>query len=495
MREQAVLTLDVGLTNCKASVFGVDGVLLAQQARRYPTSTPQPDRSEQDPAHWWEALAAATRELLAMPGVGSRDILAVSVTAHMHGLIALDERLQPLTRCWTLFDRRAEAEAREVRRRLGPGEAYRRTGGRLEGYTPAAKIAWLQEHESDLLARTSLFLAPKDMLRVMLGGEPVTDPVDAAGTLLWNLPTREWDESLTAAVGARPDQLPEVREPWAEAGRLSPEAAGALRLPPGLPLVVGSGDDIEVLGAGVVAPGQALEHIGTTGTVLVCTDRPVFDPAERLEVYPHPIQGRYLLGGATNAAGRSLEWAARLLGTGDPELPLVYLPPQEAPEPPIYLPLIKGERGLLWRAGATGAFVGLREEHGPCELAHAVYEGVALSLKEILEAAATLGVLADVLTAGTPLDHRAWAALRADCYGVPLQGLICADPTALGAALPALVNQRVFESLEEASAACCAPGETVTPDPARSEAYCRRFAAYRAAVAALLPTFPGAADD
>ena len=71
------------------------------------------------------------------------------------------------------------------RSRLAPGETYRRTGGRLEGYTPAAKTAWLRTNAPDIFAATRLFVSPKDCLRIMLGGDPVTDPLDAAGTLLW----------------------------------------------------------------------------------------------------------------------------------------------------------------------------------------------------------------------------------------------------------------------------------------------------------------------
>ncbi|NPV46390.1 MAG: hypothetical protein HPY69_05510 [Armatimonadetes bacterium] len=397
----------------------------------------------------------------------------------MHDLVALDADLRPLTSCWTLFDRRAEESAAEVQRRLPPGEAYRRTGGQLEGYTPAAKITWLREHEPKLFAATRLFVAPKDALRIMLGGEPVTDPLDAAGTLLWNLEARAWDETLLAAIGARAEQLPEVREPWAEAGRLSSEAAEAFGLPQGLPLVVGAGDDIEVIAAGVVAPGQALEHIGTTGTILVCTDVAAYDPEELVDLYPHPIAGRYLLGGTTNAAGRSLDWAARLLaGMGDAgRLPLDY-PPSDRPEPPLYLPCIKGERGLLWSAGATGAFCGLREEHGAADLALAVYEGVALSLKEIIAAAAALGATPQSIVSGTPLDDRSWAQLRADCYGLRLEGLASADLTGLGAAMLALVNQGVYGSVEQAVVGCCRSGESVSPDPARAAEYERRLARY-----------------
>jgi xylulokinase len=490
MRAQpAVLTIDIGLTNCKASLFATDGRPLAQAARAYPTFNPHPGWSEQDPREWWLAYKSCVEMLLADPAAYGREIIAVGVTGHMHGLVAVSREGQPLTNCWTLFDQRAGAEACELNRILGAGAAYSLTGARLEAYTPAAKILWLKRHEPEIFQETALFLSPKDMMRLELGGDIATDPIDAAGTLLYDLNKGTWATDILASLGLSRERLPEIRQSFASGGCIGKGAAAELGLKAGTPLIVGAGDDVEALGCGAVEQGQTLEHIGTTGTLITCLAAPAFDPERRLEVYPHAVPGRYLLGGATNAAGRSLDWARRFVGAEDSILPLTYPPPDGAASSPIYLPYINGERGLLWDAQASGAFLGLREAHHASDLARGVYEGVAFSLMEILSAVRDLGVEPTQVISGTPLTHRGWGLLRADVYGLPLLFPEAPDPTGLGVALLELVNQGVFANLSEAVAKCCNISQQVEPDPRGVAYYEHAFKTFRAAVQACRPLF------
>ncbi len=106
-----------------------------------------------------------------------------------------------------------------------------------------------------------------------------------------------------------------VRQLWENGGLLSQAAAEEIRLPAGTSILDTAGDDVEVLEAGVVRPRLAPEHLDSTGKMIACTRQPLFDPEQRVEVYPHVLLDLYLLGGATNAAGRSLDWACTLLRT------------------------------------------------------------------------------------------------------------------------------------------------------------------------------------
>jgi xylulokinase len=490
--QPTVLTIDVGLTNCKTTLFDLQTVALGAATCRYSTVTPKPGWSEQDPEDWWQALHSCLGELHRRAILDNVDIRAISIVAHMHGLIAVDRCGQPLTRCWTLWDRRSIEEARELAVLLGAETAYRVTGGRMEPYTPACKIRWLKNHQSELFERVAMFLSPKDYVRIRLGGDWVTDPIDAAGTVLFDLRKKRWSPELVEACGARPDQLPEIRLSWESGGVLGQTAADELSLPAGIPILVGAGDDVEVLGAGVVRPGLALEHLGSTGTMIACTRQPLFDPDQRAEVYPHVLPDLYLVGGATNAAGRSLEWARALLRTGQDLtsfLPLRYPPSEGRPRPPFYLPFIQGERGLMWEPTATGMLLGLREEHTPLDLAAAIYEGVGFSLKGLLEAAQRLGAETREVVSGTPYADPGWAQMRADLYGLPLLFNQAYDPTALGAALLALHAIGAIPGFEAVHASTRPLDRRIDPDP-RHTAYCQaRFNTYQAVLPHCQPLF------
>jgi xylulokinase len=478
----AILTIDIGTTNCKTCIFDIEGKLISRASSNYPTANYKWGGSEQDPSDWWKAIVSCVKNLLQHPTSESYEIIGISVTGHMHGLIALDNQDQPLTNCWTLLDQRSVNEAMEINEGIGANLIYERTGARVEAYTPIAKILWMKRNRSEIFSKTKIFVSVKDYIRTLLGGELVTDPIDAAGMLFYNLRNSAWDSDLIRAAGINSSQLPEIRQPWASGGKLGQPAANQLGLNAGIPLVVGAGDDVEVLGAGMARVGQAFEHLGTTGSMLICTNRFILDPNRKIEIYPHVLPEFYLIGSSTNAAGYSLDWTKQLfdLGTNNTGdiLPLCY-PPIKDKNLPFFLPFIKGERGLLWNDNASGAFVGLRSFHNKEDVFFSAYEGIAYSLKEILNAAENIGTQADEVISGVPFSQFSWASMRSDIYELPIVSPGTTEPTGLGAAILALINCGIFTKVEDAITKCCEIQEQILPTKENSDYFNQRYITYR----------------
>src|SRR5690348_912156 len=60
----AILALDIGTSEAKGGLVTTEGRLLATARRGYPMDfDPDTGRAEQDPASWWQALTAITRDL------------------------------------------------------------------------------------------------------------------------------------------------------------------------------------------------------------------------------------------------------------------------------------------------------------------------------------------------------------------------------------------------------------------------------------------------
>ena len=51
---------------------------------------------------------------------------------------------------------------------------------------------------------------------------------------------------------------------------------------------------------------------------MLVVDHPVDDPTGTLELYPHLIPGRWLIGGSTSSAGAALDWMQRALQHNEP---------------------------------------------------------------------------------------------------------------------------------------------------------------------------------
>jgi xylulokinase len=495
----AVLVLDLGLSNCKANVFTMDGQSLGRSTVAYATYHPQRGYAEQDPEEWWGAVCQATARLWeADPGLAGR-IESISVTGHMHALVPLDGRNQPLSRAIVLGDQRSVDSARQIVAELGLKIIYHITGARMEESMPAARIHWLKTHVADIFHATQLFTGCKDYVRGrMTGGDRFTDPIDACATSLYDLRDGTWSPDLMRVSGITPDRLPEISPPASLAGELQPGAARSLGLRDGIPVVVGSGDDVEVLGAGLVTAGRSIEHFGTTGSFLTCTDELVYDPEMALEVYPHVDPNLWVVGGSITSAGAALAWAADVLGYQDVEgfLAASAHSLSDSPGYPlVFVPHLSGERCPNWNPQVRGSWLGLSNDHTRMDLMRAAFEGTAHALNSILKRIVSLaGEQSAVYVVYRQGDSADWLQLRANTYGKPLHVLDSTGPTALGAMILGAVGIGAYPSIHEAVDAVVGVVRSIEPDPASRDLLVHQSALYEQTQAALAPIWSAIHD-
>ncbi len=486
-----VLAFDVGLTNVKSVLFTADGRIEDRESVAYPTSRPGPDRVEQDPEDWWAAVVVGCAGLWARNRQASARVVAIGVTAHMHALVCLGPDGRSLGPSLVLGDRRAARQADAVTTLLGAGEIHAITGAEMDASMPAAKLAWLRENEPARFEAALSFLAPKDWLRHRLTGDVLTDPIDACATSLYDIRSGTWSRELCAAVGVDPRRLPDVCPPDSIAGHLGREAAEALGLPVGVPVVVGGGDDVEVLGNGLLGPGQSLEHLGTTGSILTVTDAPAYDPELRVELYPHAIPGLWVLGGSMTAAGAAIGAARELLGMSAEESRAALVrAAQPAADSPLFLPNLAGERCPDRSPNASGAWLSLTFGTSREALMAAAYRGVAYGLRRILDRIEWLVGPQRQITVSSGYDtDDAWLALRADVYERPLAILETPEPTALGAMAIAAAGVGLHPDVASAVRASVRTVGTVQPNRDGLDALRADYDRYRRYTAALRPAW------
>ncbi|MFC6488703.1 FGGY-family carbohydrate kinase, partial [Nitratireductor sp. GCM10026969] len=99
--------------------------------------------------------------------------------------------------------------------------------------------------------------------------------------------------------------LPEVLAPGTPMGRITEEAAAEFGLPGETILVTGTTDGCaSFLATGAAEIGDAVTALGSTLTVKMLCDRPIFAP--EYGVYSHRFGDRWLAGGASNTGGNVL---------------------------------------------------------------------------------------------------------------------------------------------------------------------------------------------
>jgi xylulokinase len=480
-----ILVFDLGLTNCKSILFSADGTILARASSSYPTDHPHPGRVEQDPLDWWRAVCIATNQLWeSHPSLASR-VSAVSVTGHMHALVAIGRDGPSFPRAMVLGDQRSLEEAGQITRDLSQTAIYQITGARMDASMPAAKIRWLKRNEPGAFQKSILFTGCKDYIRYLLTGDHFTDPVDACAMSMYDLNGRSWSPILIESAGASTSQLPVVASPVSVAGALQRDPAIQLGLKAGTPVVVGSGDDIEVLGNGLMQAGRSLEHLGTTGSILTCADHPIYDPEMALELYPHADPDLWVLGGSITSAGAALAWASCLLGYPNLEEAFSALQTniyKDGDPPLVFLPHLHGERCPAWQPSSRGSWIGLTSSHSSQHLMQSAFQGTVFALRQIFDRIESLAGQQELLTVSAREDEsEAWLQLRANIYERPLGLIQSTEPTALGAMILAAVGLNIYTDLGSAVENTARIDQILIPNQENSPSYRRDYFLYQQA--------------
>lgn len=220
--------VDIGTSGLKVAVVDDSGRVRDERAAAYTTTSPWPGWCEIDPNAWLRAYRGAMGDLDPVDAIG--------FAGQMHGVVLTDGHAVPLRPAVLWPDRRAEAIAAD----------WERTGVLDALDTPvkpgyaAAVLAWLSEHEPEVVARTERVWFAKDWVRARLTGRPeaVTERSDAAGSLLWDPRTQRWSPEAARLAGIAVGVLGELRG--------SSEVAGTIG---GVPAIVGSADTAAALDA------------------------------------------------------------------------------------------------------------------------------------------------------------------------------------------------------------------------------------------------------
>ena len=200
-----ILGLDVGTTAAKASLFSLDAEVRLTAAREYPLLNPQPGWHVQDPDEIARGVLAAMAD--AVSQVDAAQIVGISISTAMHGLIGLDAELRPVTELLTWADSRARHQADELNEHSTGPRLHHTSGTPTHPMSPLVKLRWFGQTEPELLRATPHWVSLKDWVLVTLTGQLFTELSSASSSGMLDMETREWNQEAFELTGLRTDQL------------------------------------------------------------------------------------------------------------------------------------------------------------------------------------------------------------------------------------------------------------------------------------------------
>lgn len=446
-----IVGCDIGTTNVKSVAFdSVSGNILTSHSEGYEMHHPNPDWSEQDPDAIFRAACKTLNQVVAKCS-DKGELLGISFSAAMHGVLALDKHGKKLTELIIWADNRSSEIAVKLRNSMVGKKIYRNNGTPIHAMTPVCKLLWLKQNQPDVFRKADKFVGIKEYIIYKLTGKFLIDYSIASATGMFNIRELKWDEYTLKKLGLKSSRLSEAVSPYHVE---NVPAKNPSELPEHTPLIMGASDGcLANLGSGAIKTGSMAVTIGTSAAVRICSDNPYSDPS--MQTFCYILDEKtFIVGGPSNNGAVIFEW---LMNTFFPkeEYDTIFKEAsaiQPGSDGLLFYPYLLGERAPLWSSEVRGGFSGLDIQHTRQHFARAVMEGILLNLSSIGKVLLEMKKIDIIYANGGFARSPIWVQMLSDIFGKKVVLNETVETGAAGAAMMGLKALGVYKDYSEMSA-------------------------------------------
>jgi len=397
--------IDLGTSGCRGIAIDETACVCAKATTAVPLPLRKGNHIEQDPDVWWQATQRVLKDIAQQ--IKPAEVKSIAVAGTSSTVLLCDKQGKPVQPAIMYNDVRGRNHTKLIKQ-----YALKHTAA--HGATSAlAKLLWYQEH--GITERADLVLHQADWVSAQLCGRFGISDVNNSLKLGYDPVANEWPAWLDKVKAPR-QLLPRVVQPGSRIGTIRFELTERFKFPITTQIIAGTTDSTAAfIATGVNRVGEAVTSLGSTLVLKVLADTPVFHPG--YGVYSQPINGKWLVGGASNTGG------AVLLKFFDPER-LVELTPQLKPAVNTgldYYPLLsQGERFPTSDPDMRSRTSPRPEDDA--QFFQGLLEGIAAIEHAGYERLTELGAPypSRIVTTGGGAKNEAWTAIRSFLLNVPI---------------------------------------------------------------------------
>lgn len=389
------LSIDLGTGGPKIGLVSLDGEVLDYELHRVETTFTADGGAEQDASEWWSLVCAATKRLMACPGLTASRVKAVAVTGQYASTVPVDGNGIPTGPCLLWLDTRGGPY---IRRAVGgPMQGYnarkvmqfiRKTGGApsTTGADPIGQTLYLVNERPEVMAATRWLMEPVDYLTMRFTG--VASASHASRLAMWATDNREldnytYDQELLDLVGISSAFLPPLSPFGAVVGTVAPRVAEDLGLSPETRVITGMPDlHAAAVGSGGTEMFATHLALSTTSWISCPVPKKKTDIAHSIASVPGLTNDSYLIINNQETGAKSLEWFQGVLAGNTnmmsfPEMTALAATSSTGANGVTFTPWLAGERCPTESKSVRAGFANLSVTSNTADLIRAVMEGVA----------------------------------------------------------------------------------------------------------------------
>lgn len=460
--KQYIIALDQGTTTSRAILFDNEGNAVSRAQYPFTQIYPQPGWVEHDPMELWNMERKAMLDALTQAHIDPKAVAAIGITNQRETAIIWERATgKPIYNAIVWQCRRTAPLCDALSAQGLDDLVAQRTGLRIDAYFSATKFRWILDAvpgAQERAERGELCAGTVDSWLIwnLTGGSAhVTDYSNASRTMLFDIHTLSWDETLCNALHLPMCLLPTPCPNAMVYGTVSANVPGLESLV-GVPICGSAGDQAAALfGQACFEKGDAKNTYGTGCFALMNVGSTPIAPSGGLvtSVAWDIGQGAvYAMEGSVFNAGSTIQWLRDELGLIEsaPECDRLA---EQVPHSGgvVVVPAFTGLGAPYWDMYARGTIVGLTRGSNKCHIARAVLDSIAYQVTDLVRAMqeAAITEMTTLRVDGGASVSDILMQTQADLLGLCVDRPLQVETTAFGAAALAGLAVGVWNGYEE----------------------------------------------
>ncbi|MDG1332928.1 MAG: glycerol kinase GlpK [Crocinitomicaceae bacterium] len=447
-----ILALDQGTTSSRAILFDETGQIKGVEQQEYTQYFPHPGWVEHDPNEIWQSQSNVLSRVCKQSNVSLNEIATIGIANQRETTVIWDKHTgEPVYNALVWQDKRTATICEELKTKGLQKYVKETTGLVIDAYFSATKVKWILDNVEgarEKAERGDLLFGTIDtwlIWKLTHGEVHATDYSNASRTMLFNIETLKWDETMLQELDIPKSMLPEVKDSSGMFGEAKVNDAV-------IPIMGVAGDQQAALfGQMCFEPGTAKNTYGTGCFMLMNTGAKRFtSKSGLLTTIAWGIDGKisYALEGSVFVAGSALQWLrdglSLLDNVADSEF---YAAKVQDMEDVYVVPAFAGLGAPYWDMYARGGVFGLTHNTGKEHLIKATLDSLAYQSKDVLLAMEndTDIKLKQLQVDGGASANNVLMQFQSDILKVPVERPEIIESTAMGAAWLAGIAARVWQ--------------------------------------------------
>ena len=454
-----IISIDQGTTSSRAILFNLKGKPIYSSQQEFTQHFPKSGWVEHNPEEIWNTTKKTLKKVIAKVRDFRGNVLAIGITNQRETTVLWDKKTgKPVYNAIVWQDRRTEDYCKKLRKQNKETVIFNKTGLLIDSYFSGTKIKWILDNvplARKLMNSKRLLFGTIDSFliwRLTKGKGHATDATNASRTMIYNITSNKWDDSILKILKIKKHILPEVKNCADDYGSTHSSITGK---PIPITGVVGD-QQSATIGQCCFEPGSLKSTYGTGAFILLNTgSRKIYSKNRLLTTICYRLNGKttYALEGSIFIAGAGVQWLRdkmKFINKASDSEKIVKSLKDNAG---IYLvPAFTGIGAPYWNANARGVLSGITRDTGPKEIVRAVIESVAYQTYDLFEAMRHDGLRPKVVKVDGGMVMNNWfSQYLADIVNVKVLRPKVHETTALGAAFMAGLQIGVYKSLKDIS--------------------------------------------